>query len=913
MSSFSPPALRSNNSVTSITSLRSSRSVQSTSIKQNDNLAGNGGLSTILSSVSNSEFSAIESWTDVFEKHPPAQVRVIAYQVRNEAKAKKEQLRKLVGDSYRDLLATADTIISMNDQVNDLEAKVRELSFGCSASTITARLKKREDLENTLNNFDLEHKKEVAIAKTIQDLLFAIQSLQYPQHILVGSKLLLLTTLLVESIHASTLPVIKILKSKLHVSNALHLSRISNFIKSSDASQIPDTLVAFSIFTKSSPSATLSYFLTVRIDQLSGLISQLTPEAVIEAVRIIDDTITQTNSVFPSQISRQLIKSTTHPVLQDPIVKGLPYIDFLIVDRWISANIVEYVPCLPVDNTSLIVADHLTSFTQKSFVLFENGIRSVIEKDGTHDKPSDHLIALIELRKQLFDAFSAYPIARLSLSLTTFAQIWNAQVRNLLRSQLSILSGLIDTLSHLIARARAGDTDKSISLWDDVWMEMDISKGAIDFQKNISSLISGTVGLSAEFVDDFHFWWNQLQQMYDTLSQIPKVYKSVDVDEFDEWVQELKTAADAEYNDLKTLIDDTIIPEGLHMLIGSLRERFQEIRGNKEALIFLIRIVRRIVFVKPISPDLQKELVKIAELGYEILAESIFDVQAGYQQVEQFFTLPVATGIWEEEAKGGRYPFDPSTWVTDDIYSTYIQPIVSGDYEDVVLNVPIAVSVLKKYVGQQWVSGITDGLNQYLQKLDADLVNQKNVTEEKSVPADVKQVVQLELEESSKPAEQGDEDRNEQPNNEASEETLSKGLSSDDKNSIPEASEETNLPTDVPGDDTDVSKETNVVEENEIGCEQEEELDPNALPTMTVRPSSLSLSVANPTIEHWQQLLFDVMYVSKIFAQDVTSLRDVVLARARSGLEISNEKFLEVISKRVEACWQRTHLVYALL
>lgn len=137
----------------SISSVKSPvRSPSSASIATISGARRNNSVSSFSSLNGTLDLSSIQSYESVFEFYQPPQIRVVAFQLRNEAQAKREQLRELVGESYRDLLATADTIIDMNGTTGRMENQFKQLSKGCRSTAVRRRAQNFEAVVNSFSN-----------------------------------------------------------------------------------------------------------------------------------------------------------------------------------------------------------------------------------------------------------------------------------------------------------------------------------------------------------------------------------------------------------------------------------------------------------------------------------------------------------------------------------------------------------------------------------------------------------------------------------------------------------------------------------------------------------------------------------------------------------------------------------------
>ena len=78
---------------------------------------------------------ALEHWEDAF-RHPVPLAKSFEQQLRNHAEANRQKLRTIVGASYRELLETADRIITMDQQIKSVENTLAETAHKCNSTAL---------------------------------------------------------------------------------------------------------------------------------------------------------------------------------------------------------------------------------------------------------------------------------------------------------------------------------------------------------------------------------------------------------------------------------------------------------------------------------------------------------------------------------------------------------------------------------------------------------------------------------------------------------------------------------------------------------------------------------------------------------------------------------------------------------
>ncbi|KAJ8101469.1 hypothetical protein POJ06DRAFT_209162 [Lipomyces tetrasporus] len=891
-----PPTLNSSSSASSVSSLKSQiRTPTGTLLRRSS------GSSTSIVATITPDPATLTSWASVFENYPPPQVRVVAFQVRNDAQAMREQLRSLVGESYRELLGTADTIIDMSDTVEEMEERFRTLATSCSSKMVRTRADKRDALSRVFRDRGMSTKMSVAIVKSMNDICFAIETLLgSPSLILTVSKLLLV----LKELSASTKPVaisqIGFIGARVRTLEARYFRCIAAILRSTVSSNILDALVSYSLFTFSSPSATLSYFLEARSNQLDSYISQTTPDALLAALGALDFTITSMKSLFPNQFYRALARATFLPALNDTEFRKLPYIDFAVLSDWFPKDILEFTPPAAQDpaDSPVDVVQSLTVFQASAVASFEAGVRAVMTDIASHSTTNTtekQIKDLLGLRRTIFENLIERPAVRallLSKDVTWEAE-WLPTLKSLCNTYLNATATIAEALSDAVCNADAvvrKSKSDPVSLWDDAWMTFDISRGALDFRSAVSAIIGGNATDCGDILRSLKAWWDGINTVRKLVGRVKGVYEYDSfAGEEEPWMKHFKEAADREGQQLTQFVEDVVVPGGIGLLVSKIRALLRESSYDKDKVGILVRVARRVGELPLTHNGVRDIVASMIEDAYSTFAEAMFPVTVGLDQLKAYFSGNVDTGLWEEDATGGKYPFDASSWLAESIYDSSVRPIVGSASEDIVLGAPLGVSVCRRVVGQKWVSGISDGIARYLELIAP--VNAEAFEAKDTQVGNDGSAADKELERTVSPDEKGN--------------TNHERNSDDDD---PPAQTVANLNQ---AEKTDESKDEIATVRAESNGESAESAADNSEPTDPADGEEAASSIAapRPTQVHWVQLLFDVMYLGKVFSMDVSALREVVLG----SIEGVDENLLETITKRVESCWKRTYLLYAIM
>ncbi|KAK7206748.1 hypothetical protein BZA70DRAFT_274993 [Myxozyma melibiosi] len=927
-----PPARRDTSaSTTSISSLkslvRSPSSVPTVPISGARRTNSTASFSSINGTL---DPSSIQSYESVFEHYQPPQVRVVAFQLRKEAQTKREQLRELVGESYRDLLATADMIIDMNGTVSSLEDQFKQLGRGCKSSALRHRARNLESVVDRFAETDLDRKRRVALSKNIQDFFFALEYLlRNPTFILTSCKVLLAVKelLAVIDVHES------FLHARFKALEARFLSCLDKILKGAVTAVILDGLVSYSLYSSSNSGDTISYFLGVRIAQIKSLMEDGTPESLIDALAVFDSTISTSKTLFPNQFQRSLSRAAVLPVLQDSEIRKLPYIDFSVLDVWVPKSISEHILVLSKDEKALNTNESLKSFEKTVVNSFEEGVRLVIESVVAAVEPGkvtagskEAIQSLLDLRRKIFESLVDRPAIRAVLisDSSTWEKEWLPALKKLCLTYLGAAESIAAQLADAVSDVNSGKSTESgiMSLWDDRWMDLDISRGALDFRSAVSALLSGKASSCGIIIDEIRSWWSAVKDVHTTVSKVSGVfdYNSYG-DEEEEWVKSVRDLALGEAKALELVIDNDVIPGGVKTLLAKIDDMLKETAGDKQKLGSLVRVTRRIGEL-PLSSEVKDEVSSTVIRVYEAFAHALFDKDVSPAQVRKFLESLPASELWEEEpqtipsAVHTKYPTDVSPWLSEGVYSTYVEPIISGGWEDVVIGSSVSVVVFRIVAGSKWAKAISAGIQEHFESLKKVDTNGDGVV--KQGESEISAVSENQNPEpESSPGATAETSAGTTPDDKdtGSEEQSTKdnaakeGEDSNEEKS--DSSEETQEPEPEKSEEAENSDEKKSPENSEqTSTETETE-------TKIEKPeeeSQESKSEIFPTKDNWTQLLFDVLYLENVFNMRLQKTLDVVVEELDKLMEQGERKKLEsVVQKRVEACWKRTYLLYAIM
>ncbi|KAK9453822.1 hypothetical protein V1511DRAFT_43847 [Dipodascopsis uninucleata] len=887
--SVKSPGLNSSSSATSLSSLRMvlrtpsglglMRTVSSSSFGQGNQL--NDGGSNIKDA---DDLEKLQTWTDVFEKYGPSQARDVSVSLRSEAFSKRQQLRSLVGESYRDLLATADTIIGMNGLVDNMEAHFRELATGCSSGNVRSQEERIRLARQTMDGRNMDAKRTVVMLRTLADILFACerQLITYQEvssdasgtmGAVMVSKLLLIADFFA-----------KWLSSNQRMSNASYLStllkrqkrveeqfeiQIRNALCSCTTAEAAELLAGFGLARGLSSMEALNLFLNVRGKKLAALFGSKTSSGLVDGIRLLEETTRQAKAVFTGHYARAVGKATSQSILADRNIRSQINVDVdlsIVNSQWVPADILD-ARLVARDNGSLdanVVEKQANDFLQVQVTILDKGITeaSLEVESNYRNSPENILMELVSLRRALFEALLENTTLRQIMDLNSSLAEWYQIVKRQAESHIERMKDIVNILEK---GAVDSESSPTLSLWHERWMNIELSDGATEFQQAVAAAVGGREGKVGDVANELEKWLNASRTFKNQLSEMLKIHELA---EPEQWVNQQQSVISREYNELVAAMDERIVPTAIVIICDHLKALVLSGRKDISYITYLTRIARQLSRLFSESQLINDVVVKV----YEVYAANVLTVSDGI--IDDYFKVPAPTIIWHE------CPTDVSQFIASRLYETYIKPIIGA--EDVLFGVPLGVITCRSVVGKRWYSvfeliikaAVTSTDNGPSTKVVFD-----NVTKQEETPS---------VSTDSRPIE-AEEDTN-----------AALSLKSDeDVNSKDFAREEENNSTDEKAQEN-VSEIAN--SEDRIRNE------------------------FTPTPEQWTQLRFDVLYIGHVFHMDVSELvfllptpvmlPDSSTESTSSSAAVASGNLYSIdkrIRDNVDACWSRTRLLYSLV
>ncbi|TPX44055.1 hypothetical protein SeLEV6574_g04745 [Synchytrium endobioticum] len=275
--------------------------------------------------------SAEKDANELFRKHTIPEIRSLHAELGKDVEAKKQELRSMVGERYRDLILAADSIQTMKDVASQIHSLIGNVQDGCDAlnarrnanatwNTTTTTMAAIPGNTTTHQLTEVDKKQQLyAIAAQIKLLVDTPEqiwhALEHHQY-LRASKLYLVAKLIFKNIHSSkdtasakaqaSFPLLQRQWDAVSHFRTPIVQRATAYLKQTGQSpqELADTLCAIVLLDGAPPSEALLKLLEMRrvaaMDLLSGTRSSADDAATMlcSSIQLIELTLRQTAICF---------------------------------------------------------------------------------------------------------------------------------------------------------------------------------------------------------------------------------------------------------------------------------------------------------------------------------------------------------------------------------------------------------------------------------------------------------------------------------------------------------------------------------------------------------------------------------------------------------------------------------------
>lgn len=666
---------------------------------------------------------AIATTADIFSQ-PLVQVKKSHRQLHDLLQEKNAKLRTLVGGSYRQLLDTAETIVHMREEIQDVESKLESVTDGCGMGVLGRRvggLAKLEGRERAQHGDGYARLGRAARLKALHGctimagrMLRTKEANDGGKTLVMTAKVLVLSRLLLKSLaddektgdYGSEATAAE-LKRKLGSLRKRLLRVVERRVESqsTDREELLQALCAYSLTTNSGAKDVLRHFLSVRgqamatrleVEDEGGFHKEVDQEAVSEALGLLAKTLLDVQAIAPKRLSDALASLKAKHLLEDESFMELEGLRLDVCAKWFGDEITYFTPYIPHDDQDGPQAvKTLESWSKKASEVLLQGFGKILDaiidfKDVVTLRPKVLKVWVAEGGKvKKFDS---------SEMVNGLREVINKRLTELLESRVERLKLFHTQIEAAVEQITHGAIPHA-SLWDDELLGVDLKNGAFAFRETVIERTHGRDDSTSRALASYRSWKELVDEMAADIQQLRSQKWNDDLDslEDEDVLDERQKNLSIEDPELLQNSLESSLEEAFAKLEESLQALMNEHEGNErggDVAILMLRIVRDIRAELPEKADIVSFGLSLVPELHQLLAERISS-----KTIDQYTTSletrkrVAGRALWEGTPELPIYPW-PATFKF--MYDTTAAAAdVGGD-----LWSQTAVGVLKKHMSK---------------------------------------------------------------------------------------------------------------------------------------------------------------------------------------------------------------------
>ncbi|KAG0642684.1 hypothetical protein HOY80DRAFT_602552 [Tuber brumale] len=555
------------------------------------------------------DVKSLKKWEDAFQ-YPIPQVRQMERQLQTELSSNKMKLRGLVGESYRDLLQTAERIIDMDASAQKVERNLAETSRNCNSRLLDKKARNLKIFEERVGAGDRDKyifASQLAVLQNCPSVVSRLLPSNKGDYCLLATKVFVVSRLLLKSLsQQDSIPLLSSLKTQLAALRVFLLQHIDTLLSTPylPIEQLISALSSFSLSKTSSCADVLRHFLFVRSTAISSILTESSvpsAEAILKALLLFNQTLQNAQGLFPKTLSESLLQLKSQSLLQDPDLLGLAELGLGSNGRWLPEQVREFIPWVRHDDLERSrVVEQGKSWATKELenlnIAFEKSLQGI-----------EDIRELVTLRGNILGLWRAGRKGRREFLQKgeKFRDLTTARLAEILRIRIDGLAAIGHELGELLKGVDGMGKDYSVSLWSGSLSSMGLANGGSAFKEAVQSRVLGRDSPVKVFGKKHEKWLSSIADSATVVRGLktPSASSAEDEDDFDAEEERIQEGTeDAVYVEKKMGESLDTAYANLQEAVGELVERLEatEAREGKEEkattmrAAFLLRAIRQI-------------------------------------------------------------------------------------------------------------------------------------------------------------------------------------------------------------------------------------------------------------------------------------------------------------------------------
>ncbi|KAI1611875.1 hypothetical protein EDD37DRAFT_566157 [Exophiala viscosa] len=452
--------------------------------------------------------TTINTWQQAFQDHRIPTTRAIEKQLRAGVSRDKEKLRALVGGSYRELLATAEAIVVLQEKTKVTEDHLSSISHNCRPPQHEASAKSSPPEKVALAQLRLLQRCHTTSSTSLRN-----------RNLLQCSKLLFLSRLLLKSLdnQESLSESLEYLRNKFGVLRRQLLRQIDATLVN-PVSNVPDLLegiCSYCLVTSVSTEDALTHLRQLRLEKLRRQLDKPHgPETICEGLQYQLASLQTFKALNGRPIIEAMNNLRKKPILEDPAINTIESLDLDRLWPLLPEEIRTFVPYFKRSAPSAEeMQAKLEAWSREACQLLSNSVDDHLSK-------LDDITGVLELRKDIYEILLPVYFS------TPASNDINKHIRHSLNQRISqICHSQGDRLSQvtqaLIESAVGNASTKS--LWDAEIVQTSLERGASKMIARVKSRHSGLNARLSKSSRTLNAWISTLHATQKVIDELPKV------------------------------------------------------------------------------------------------------------------------------------------------------------------------------------------------------------------------------------------------------------------------------------------------------------------------------------------------------------------------------------------------------
>lgn len=899
------------------------------------------------------DLSALTSSAEIFSStYTLPQIRAVHRSLHVAIDDKQARLRAQVGGSYRELLGTADSIVRMKGDNDDVRALLSRMGTRCGRGAVGDKV---TGMDKFVATRDENETGALARLRILEECAVLMERLLRGREIWgaegikgkgerlqLGMKVFLVSKLVVQSFTAADAGIDDEQRAVLEMSKKKIMALRQKMIRSIDRTletggngargneDLLCTMCAFILHASAGDRDAVQKFLQVRAKAISaasdpddndhrspGLPVNNT-EGILGALKSFTRTLLEVQDLVPHKLQDALSVLKKQRLLQDAQLRGIESLRLDVLQRWCSDEIQYYTPFLRHDDLDMSQTKSvLGKWADQGTDILLDGLRKTLSRMTEFKAIVDLRTRILQLwiqnggRARGFDPSEMHESLRLALIQRLLA---------LVDTKVSKLHLVGSEISSTLATWQAGVTDARKPLWDPASLESLVSSdsdpvgsgaSALRFLNDVVSRLRGHSDVVARTVSAYDEWRAVVQDVRAVVAELRAQRWENDAEDLDEIEDEetieerQRTLSGEDPDQLQKRMNERLGTafEELESRMAELWLREKDRREAGPIAMYLLRVLRDIRINLPALDTVQSFGIEMVPELHATLARTVAKAP-----VEKFIKGPlknrsvgVYRTLWEgEKNEENGVPVMPSPGMFG-----FIRDVEKG-MGNVGMDLwsATAVGVIKGRMGEDvrgpWGEALRDVVEQAAEQ------DTKRREDAEKTEKDKAETVEPKEEDSKEETAAGGAEEENGDHKDAGDEA--KEEKSDD-NDTHEANEATESKESEPSPDGDASeKETLPPADNTTTINLDESDQPPKVEQQQQQQHDQAEQERKDLLVQW---LFDVSYLHHFLGRsnaDVQALKDEILAHAQV-----DEDRQRRIAKASAEYHKRTALLFGLL